>query len=223
MTTKRRFRSALVATVVMVGALLVPSAAHAADAADDPTSFTTFGYVPTGAEGTAAQADVEAQVTRADSFDASSRSRSAAPDTSQMAPASPEDLAAAAAADPAYRIVSRWTDKIAKSTVARAGNGTTWGLTKVQNKHHVNLNMIQKTTKFPRPDGGRVIQGSAIIYVTDAIEWECWLGSCTPKRTMAVKVVVENTRMSDNYQKGLITAYCMGVTVCPQWVINVAS
>jgi len=57
------------------------------------------------------------------------------------------------------------------------------GLTKVQNKHHVNLNMIQK---------------------------------------MAVKVVVENTRMSDNKQKGLITAYCMGVTVCPQWVVNVA-
>ncbi|WP_270366096.1 hypothetical protein [Microbacterium algeriense] len=39
---------------------------------------------------------------------------------------------------------------------------------------------------------------------------------------MAVKVVVENTRMSDNKQKGLITAYCMGVTVCPQWVVNVA-
>lgn len=134
----------------------------------------------------------------------------------------PRDSSIRAASNAAYRIVSTWTDNIAKSTVARAGNGTTWGLTKVQNKHHVNLNMIQKTTKFPRPTGGRVTQGSAIIYVTDAIEWECWLGTCKPKRSMAVKVVVENTRMSDNKQKGLITAYCMGVTVCPQWVVNVA-
>lgn len=56
----------------------------------------------------------------------------------------------------------------------------------------------------------------------DAIEWECWIGSCKPKRSMTVKVVIENARMSDGKQKGLITAYCMGVTVCPQWVINVA-
>ena len=37
---------------------------------------------------------------------------------------------------------------------------------------------------------------------------------------MAVKVVIENTRMSDGKQKGLITGYCLGVTVCPQWVIT---
>ncbi|CAH0230354.1 hypothetical protein [Microbacterium foliorum] len=81
--------------------------------------------------------------------------------------------------------------------------------------------MVQKTTKFPR-EGGRVTSGNSITYTTDAIEWSCTIISCTPKRTMAVKVVIENTRLGDNYHKGLITAYCAGVTVCPQWVVNAA-
>lgn len=208
------------AIAVLIGAVIAPPAT-AADAQDDPVTFTTFGYVPTGDAGEATQQDVEDQIAEVESFDASSESPDVAiPDASPVPGAS--ERMVAAAADPAYRIVSKWTDKIAKTTVARAGNGTTWGLTKAQSKHRVNLNMIQKTTKFPRPDGGRVTQGNAIIYVTDAIEWECWLGVCNPKRTMAIKVVVENTRVSDGYHKGLITAYCMGVTACPQWVINVA-
>lgn len=39
---------------------------------------------------------------------------------------------------------------------------------------------------------------------------------------MAVKVVIENTRLGDKRHKGLISAYCVGPTVCPQWVVNAA-
>lgn len=202
----------------MVGAALVPSTAIAADEPHDVKTLTTFGFVPTDSTGEAALSDVEAQIGKIESL----KPLVAPHDSNEVPSASARDLEGMAVADPAYRIVSTWTDKIGKSTVARAGNGTTWGLTKVQYKHHVNLSMVQKTTKFPRPDGGRVTQGSAIVYLTDAIEWECWLAVCSPKRTMAVKVVIENTRMSDGKQKGLITGYCLGVTVCPQWVINVA-
>ncbi|CAD5140095.1 MULTISPECIES: hypothetical protein [unclassified Microbacterium] len=212
---------ALVAIVAMLGTGVAPAAAKAPDESER-TTITTFGFVPTDSAGTAAQTDVEAQIAEVESLEASDTPLAAPYDSSKMPSGSAKDRAAMAAGDTAYRIVSTWTDNIAKPIVARAGNGTTWGLTKVQNKHHVNLNMIKKTTKFPRPTGGRVTQGTSIIYLTDAIEWECWIGSCKPKRSMTVKVVIENARMSDGKQKGLITAYCMGVTVCPQWVINVA-
>lgn len=132
------------------------------------------------------------------------------------------DSGARAADDGSYTVVSTWTDNQAKQTIARRGNGTTWGWTKVQMKHAVTLGMVQKTTKFPRPGDGRKIEGNSIVYRTDAIEWECWLGVCNAKRSMTVKVVIENSRMSDGRQKGLITAYCEGTTVCPQWVRNVA-
>ncbi|WP_124896071.1 hypothetical protein [Microbacterium sp. Y-01] len=182
MIRRTRTRLALSAVVLLVGVALTPAAAQAAEAAEAST-ITTFGFVPTDSAGAAKLADVEAQRTEVESYEAAGEPAATRRNSGEMSDATPQDSSIRAASNAAYRIVSTWTDNIAKSTVARAGNGTTWGLTKVQNKHHVNLNMIQK---------------------------------------MAVKVVVENTRMSDNKQKGLITAYCMGVTVCPQWVVNVA-
>lgn len=203
-------------------ALAGPAAASASENSDDATTFTTFGYIPTDGQGVASSTAVERQTARVEVFDTTTaQSLSADPDNEPIPLGDPDEFAAAAAADPAYRVVSTWTDKLGKTTVARAGNGTTWGLTKVKNKHNVTLGMVQKTTKFPR-EGGRVTSGNSITYMTDAIEWSCTIISCTPKRTMAVKVVIENTRLGDNYHKGLITAYCAGVTVCPQWVVNAA-
>lgn len=201
---------------------LIPSAAHAEELPGTPTTHSTFGYIATDADGNALETDIEAQIQQADSFERSEASAADTPADSRPSESAPQEHLAATAADPAYSIVSTWTDSNAKTTVARRGNGTTWGLTKVQNFHNVNLNMVKKTTKFPRPVEGRYTQGNAIIYRTDAIEWECWLGVCNPKRSMIVRVVVENTRLGDGSQKGLITAYCEGVVSCPQWVVNVA-
>ncbi|WP_433585103.1 hypothetical protein [Microbacterium hydrocarbonoxydans] len=209
---KRRIARSTAAAIVAAAVALAPGVAQADDASSDSTSYTTFGYVPTDTQGQAQEAAVEEQVREVESFN---------PGETLIPQATPtESRSLQAALDGSYTVVSSWTDNQGKPTVARRGNGTTWGLTKVQTKHNATLSMIQKTTKFPRP-GGRTTEGSSIVYKTDAIEWECWLGVCNPKRSMSVKVVIENARLSDGLQKGLITAYCEGVTACPQWVINV--
>ncbi|OFI38892.1 hypothetical protein BIU82_17075 [Arthrobacter sp. SW1] len=107
---------------------------------------------------------------------------------------------------------------MAKPTVIRKGTAA-FGWAHVQ-KHSVTLNMIKKTTMFPKT---RSIQGgNTIVYQTPANEYDCWLGICRIKRTMDVRAVVNNTRMGDGLQKGVITTYCVGPMTCPAWVAATA-
>lgn len=121
------------------------------------------------------------------------------------------------AADPAYSIYSQWWDN--KYIKVAVRNGTTsWGWQHLQ-KHNVSLAMLQKTTKFPR---SRYMENGSQIYVTPANQYTCWLASCRIDRTMDVKVVVNPTRLNDGAPRGVISAYCLGPTVCPTWVRQVA-
>lgn len=123
-----------------------------------------------------------------------------------------------AAADPAYRRLQTWNDNQYLQVVLRQGTST-WGWTKIQSKHRATLAMAKKTTQFPRT---RTVQGGSIVYTTPAMTFTCWLGWCSIDRQMTVKTVFETTRLSDGFAKGVITTHCVGVTVCPQWVRDVA-
>lgn len=79
--------------------------------------------------------------------------------------------------------------------------------------------MIKKTTMFPRT---RSIEGSTIVYDTPAIKYVCWLAFCSIEKQMDVRVVYQTKKLSDKFAKGVITAYCVGTVVCPQWVRDVA-
>ncbi|GAA1690961.1 hypothetical protein GCM10009808_04880 [Microbacterium sediminicola] len=121
------------------------------------------------------------------------------------------------ASDPAYGIVSQWWDNKSIRVTVRKGTST-WGWTHVQ-KHNVSMTMIQKTTKFPKT---RSVSGSTITYQTPAMKFTCWLATCWVEKSMDVRVVSNNTRLTDGSPKGVITAYCVGPTVCPAWVRQVA-
>jgi len=121
------------------------------------------------------------------------------------------------AGDPAYSIYSQWWDNKRIKAAVRNGTGT-WGWQHLQ-KHNVSLAMLQKTTQFPR---NRDVNGTTITYVTPANLFTCWLASCRVDKTMDVRVVSNNTRLNDGAPRGIITAYCVGPTVCPAWVRQVA-
>ncbi|WP_426325479.1 hypothetical protein [Microbacterium sp. E-13] len=118
----------------------------------------------------------------------------------------------------AYTRVMAWNDNKYVPLVLRQGTST-WGWVKIRDKHAATQTMVKKTTQFPRT---RTVSGTNIYYTTPAIKYTCWFSFCTIDKQMDVHVVYETTRQSDGAAKGVITAYCVGVTVCPQWVRDVA-
>lgn len=100
---------ALVAIVAMLGTGVAPAAAQAPDESE-PTTISTFGFVPTDSAGTAAQTDVEAQIAEVKSLEASDTPLAAPYDSSKMPSGSAKDRAAMAAGDTAYRIVHHLPD-----------------------------------------------------------------------------------------------------------------
>lgn len=130
-----------------------------------------------------------------------------------------EDSVGLKVASPAalnYGIYSKWKDNKAKTTVIRWGTPT-WGWRHVQ-KHNVSLRMIQKTTQFPNY---RTVIGNTIVYRTPATKYKCWV-VCVIEKTIMVREVVSNNRLNDGYHRGVITTYCEGVSVGPNWVREVA-
>lgn len=195
------FKRAL--AVCASAALLLTVSPLSPATASEPTPdkvVSAFGYVQAQPNGTFLESDVMA-------VKAASNASAAVP-----------EALLARAADPAYVIYSRWNDNLAKPTVIRNGTAA-FGWAHVQ-KHRVTLNMVKKTTMFPKT---RSVQGgNTIVYQTPANEYECWLGICRIKRTMDVRTVVSNTRMGDGLQKGVITTYCVGPMTCPAWVAATA-
>lgn len=124
-----------------------------------------------------------------------------------------------AAATGAYTVMAKWTDNKAKTTLVRRGTST-FGPNHFSAKHGATINMARKTTKFPKT---RVTEGSTIVYETPANKLVCSMRKCTITATQNVRAVVANQRQSDGLQKGVITTYCVGRTVCQTWVVAAAN
>ncbi|MQS15472.1 hypothetical protein F7Q99_25180 [Streptomyces kaniharaensis] len=127
------------------------------------------------------------------------------------------------AGDPAYALVASWTSKDHRTVNLRRGNAS-WGLTKIEQKHNLNVAAVRTTTKYPAP-GFPVKQAEpdSWNYVTKVLHVRCsgwlWWRTCKVVEFLNVTVTV-------NYgnAKGVITAYCLGVADrCPDWVKNAAN
>lgn len=207
------------ATTIAVIATLIaaqPATASTPEASEEPVTVTVFGDI--GVE-VGEQVPVEDLISAAEGLGQDITSQLG--ETSEGAPSRATDLSSLSessvvlAAQAPWDEVNRWNDNLGVLVVLRYGNGTTWGWIKARDNHGVTQTMIRKTVQFPRD---RSPQGSAIVYVTPAIEYSCWLGICTPVRSMDVRVV-----NATNNSQGVITAYCIGVTICPQWVRDAAA
>lgn len=191
----------------------------------EPTSVTVMGLddfqtgdtVPVDelidlAQAAGQDIEPELDVTAAESSVRATALRAAPPATAARA-----SLPIKAAADPAYSIYSQWWDNRNIKVAVRNGTNA-WGWQHLQ-KHNVSLSMLKKTTQFPR---NRDASNTGITYVTPANLYTCWLTWCRVDKTIDVKVVMNNTRLNDGAPRGIITAYCIGSTVCPDWVRQVA-
>jgi len=120
---------------------------------------------------------------------------------------------------PAFALKWTWRDGRNVRNAIRAGTST-WGWTHVQ-KHNVSVQMVQITTRFPQH---RTISGSTTVYRTPANTYTCWLTVCQISQSMMVRVVHNNTMLSDGQPRGMITTYCESRTsnVCPNWVRDLA-
>jgi hypothetical protein len=133
-------------------------------------------------------------------------------------PSRPSDIAAQSD-DPnnPYQIVATWNDNTGKALSMRWGSAS-WGWLKVSNKHNLTTAAARTTTKYPE---SRVVESaSAIRYRTPVHRVECALGgfACRIVETKTVRVIANPIRLTDGEAKGVITAYCEGVTWCPSWV-----
>ncbi|WP_157270458.1 hypothetical protein [Paraoerskovia marina] len=127
----------------------------------------------------------------------------------------------AMAADPnnPYQIMATWSDSKGRALAMRWGSSS-WGWLKVNNKHNLTTAAVRTTTKYPKER--KVESASSIRYRTPVHRVECklWGLSCKVVETKTVRVVANPTKLSDGKAKGIITAYCEGVTWCPNWVKN---
>lgn len=176
--------------------------------------FTAIGDVEVNADGTVSMAELErVGVTKADIQEAAHADENSVSESKPLA-------AVAAAANPAYTRLATWKDNKAKTTTVRRGTSS-FGYNHFSSKHNATINMARKTSQFPKT---RTTSGSTIVYKTPANKLVCSIGlGCKITATITVREVVNNTRLSDGYQKGVITVVCEGYTLCPQWVIDVAN
>ncbi|WP_157236712.1 hypothetical protein [Promicromonospora sukumoe] len=118
-----------------------------------------------------------------------------------------------------YQVVATWNDNTGRALAMRWGSAS-WGWLKVSNKHNLTTAAARTTTKHPE---SRVVESpSAIRYRTPVHRVECSPGgiACRVVETKTVRVIANPIRLTDGEAKGVITAYCEGVTWCPNWVKN---
>lgn len=117
-----------------------------------------------------------------------------------------------------YRVMASWTDSTGKAMALRWGSST-WGWYKIVNKHNLTTAVARTTTKYPKT---RVVESaSAIVYRTPVNNVKCnTFGFCSVAATRTVKVVANPLKLNDGSPKGVITAYCEGITWCESWVKN---
>ncbi|MGW2252906.1 hypothetical protein ACWCXH_22290 [Kitasatospora sp. NPDC001660] len=127
------------------------------------------------------------------------------------------------AGDPAYALVASWTSSDHRTVNLRQGNAS-WGYTKIQQKHNLNVGAVRATTRYPAPGWPKKqANPDSWNYVTRVDHVRCsgwlWWRKCTV-------VDFTNVQVTVNYgnAKGVITAYCIGYADrCPDWVKNAAN
>jgi hypothetical protein len=117
---------------------------------------------------------------------------------------------------PSYGILSSWSDNKSKPVVVRRGSST-WGYHHFTSKHNLTINVTKVVTKHPAT---RVDESSTSrVYRAPVLRLRCILSGCFVIDKKVVRTIVNPKLMADNRPKGVITAYCEGVSgACPDWV-----
>ncbi|MEU8510711.1 hypothetical protein AB0C76_03840 [Kitasatospora sp. NPDC048722] len=155
-----------------------------------------------------------ARGTAPDDSDDSASDDSASDDAPGAAALSPR-----LAGDPAYDLVASWTSKDHRTVDLRRGTAT-WGYTKIQQKHNLNVSAVRATTRYPEPGWPRQQSATTWNYLTLVNHVRCsgwaWWRTCKVVDFTHVQVTVNYGNV-----KGVITAYCIGYADrCPEWVKN---
>lgn len=121
------------------------------------------------------------------------------------------NLASPANVIPEYRIVNSWFDHQLRRVVIRQTAAD-----KLRIKHNVSVTMARVATQYPDTS----VAGANTDRVYRAEILRIVSGRVADRTTL--KVVVEfGNRQADGHPYGVVTAYCEGVSKCPDWATRI--
>lgn len=235
-----RHRTSVLSIGVLVVAALAFPAAGAVAAEEPPTSedtitFTVLGEVDAEIGDEVSLADLQDAGVTVDELDAAGVAvepdGTLSADPAAPAP-QPEGSAATPAAPAAFtaRLASAPTNRVAPRTGTydviatwRAKDGKTVTLRraayeKIVNKHNLTTAVVKRvTTSY----SSRLGAGSATAfnYFLEAKQFTCNMLTCWVSASVWVQSTVDYRAITGG-TFGVVTTYCQGVTLCPNWVKN---
>lgn len=129
-------------------------------------------------------------------------------------------------ADPAYKILKHLDYRGPGQASLRLGyyHASTdkgFGWTKVKNKHNITkYSAVEFIAKSPTREH---IGGQSYRETGYAGKYTCSRGVCKLVKQYKVLLTVNEKKLRDNHDKGVITQYCVGITRCPNWVTTALS
>lgn len=124
-------------------------------------------------------------------------------------------------ADPAYKILKHLDYKGPGKASLRlgyynAGSDKGFGWTKVKKKHNITkYSAVEYVAKSPNRDH---IGGQSYRHTAYAGKYKCTNGVCRLVKQYKVLLTVNQKKLRDGQDKGVITQYCKGIVRCPNWV-----
>ncbi|MBH1937262.1 hypothetical protein I5Q34_23835 [Streptomyces sp. AV19] len=131
------------------------------------------------------------------------------------------DGGAQAQAAPTYKILKHLDYRGPGKASLRLGyyNASTdkgFGWTKVKKKHNITkYSAVEYIAKSPNREH---IGGQSYRQTGYAGKYRCTNGVCRLVKQYKVLLTVNEKKLRDNQDKGVITQYCVGITRCPNWV-----
>lgn len=125
------------------------------------------------------------------------------------------------ASNPAYKVLKLLKYKGPGDAALRVGTynastGKGWGWNKVKKKHNITkYSALEYITKGPNRDHQ---DGTTYRSHAYAAKYRCTDGVCRLVKQYKVFAVVNEKKLGDHHNRGVITAYCDGVVKCPGWV-----
>lgn len=102
------------------------------------------------------------------------------------------------------------------ATYYNAASDKGFGWTKVKKKHNITkYSAVEYIAKSPTRNH---IGGQSYRHTGYAGKYECRNGVCRLVKQYKVLLTVNEKKLRDNHDKGVITQYCVGITRCPNWV-----
>ncbi|MFD4996630.1 hypothetical protein [Streptomyces buecherae] len=144
---------------------------------------------------------------------------SAASDT-DSSPISPP-TSPSVAADPAYKILKHLKYKGPGHASLRVGYYNSakdkgFGWNKLKKKHNITkYGAVEYVAQSPNRDH---IGGQSYREIAYAGKYKCRNGVCKLVKQYKVQLTVNEKKLRDGQDKGVITMYCTGVVKCPKWV-----